>query len=216
MTMSEDRFVEMHGAPEEPVIVKRPEEPPIAKRPEDPGLQWRKMNYDEQGRPVNPFTRVSPGTLRDPVSANISTDDYSRPEPELLPIGSPVQFGTGWHEIPAAVRVELEELGLTAATIDPKVEVNVTSEKVSQQYKTIVEKYLLLAAHNFLRKSLGYGPTYEEWGAKGQIIEMWRKYGKIRRIVWDGEPVVGESVKEMLCDLIGNCLLMLDCLERDL
>lgn len=66
----------------------------------------------------------------------------------------------------------------------------------------------------FLEKNQGYGDTAYNLGAKGQYADMNRKMGKLKHTLWDGNPVVGESVEEMLMDLFGHVLLTIDFLRE--
>lgn len=68
---------------------------------------------------------------------------------------------------------------------------------------------------HFLTKQQDYGDWAGELGAKGQFADMYRKWPKIRKAMWDGEPLVGEQLDEVLMDLIGHCFLSLMFLKRE-
>ena len=63
----------------------------------------------------------------------------------------------------------------------------------------------------FLNKNKDYGDDFDEFklGAKGQFVDLWRKVGKLKKALWDGKPLVGEQVPEIMMDLIGHLLLAL-------
>lgn len=67
---------------------------------------------------------------------------------------------------------------------------------------------------HFLTKQQDYGDWAGELGAKGQFADMYRKWPKIRKAMWDEEPLVGEQLDEVLMDLIGHCFLSLMFLRR--
>lgn len=51
-------------------------------------------------------------------------------------------------------------------------------------------------------------------GIPGQFAEIWRKIWKLKKGMWDGADLVGESVREILLDLIGHCFLAIDMIDR--
>ena len=65
----------------------------------------------------------------------------------------------------------------------------------------------------FLHKNRGYGNTAEYLGAKGQFSDIYRKVGKLKHTLWDGNEPVGESIEEMCMDLIGHCALTIHFLR---
>lgn len=68
---------------------------------------------------------------------------------------------------------------------------------------------------HFLTKQQDYGDWAGELGAKGQFADMYRKWPKIRKAMWDEEPLVGEQLDEVLMDLIGHCFLSLMFLRKE-
>lgn len=66
----------------------------------------------------------------------------------------------------------------------------------------------------FLDKNRGYGNTAYNLGARGQYADMNRKFGKLKHTLWDGNPAVGESIEEMLMDLVGHALLTIDFIRQ--
>ncbi len=63
----------------------------------------------------------------------------------------------------------------------------------------------------FIRKNSEYGENAQVLGPAGQFADMWRKMGKLKTALWDGqeEKLVSEGVDEILRDLIGHCFLTL-------
>lgn len=53
-------------------------------------------------------------------------------------------------------------------------------------------------------------------GERGQYAELWRKMAKLKKALWDGQPLVGEQPREILLDLIGHCFLAIDMLDRQI
>ena len=79
------------------------------------------------------------------------------------------------------------------------------------------ERVLVIAGEAidlFLRRNRDYGDAAEELGPKAQFVDMNRKFRKLKRGLWEGEELVGESTREICMDLIGHCLLTIDMLDR--
>lgn len=72
------------------------------------------------------------------------------------------------------------------------------------------------AINYFVEKNEGYGNTAYNLGAAGQYADMNRKFGKLKRTLWEGKTEVpgGETNEQMLMDLIGHCLLTIDFLRE--
>lgn len=59
----------------------------------------------------------------------------------------------------------------------------------------------------FTEKAAGYGePDGEDLGVRGQYADMHRKWKRLRRTLWEGEPWpnTGEPLEEVLMDLVGH------------
>lgn len=72
-------------------------------------------------------------------------------------------------------------------------------------------------AAQFERKAQDYGDGHEFLGVRGQFSDMNRKFQKLKRFMWDdpmAEPV-GESLEEILFDMIGHCFLTIDLLRQE-
>lgn len=67
----------------------------------------------------------------------------------------------------------------------------------------------------FLEKNEGYPYEISEFGAKAEIVELHRKYKKLKHAIWDGHPLVGEQAKEVAQDMIGHLILLIDALDQE-
>jgi CHASE3 domain sensor protein len=69
----------------------------------------------------------------------------------------------------------------------------------------------------FLEKGRDYNDGHEFLGVRGQFSDMNRKFQKLKRFMWDNpeEQPVGESLEEILFDMIGHCFLTIDLLRQD-
>lgn len=87
--------------------------------------------------------------------------------------------------------------------------------------KRVLMEVLPRVLELFLVKNQDYGDDMGAMrlGPKGQFVDIWRKVGKLKRALWDGEKMAGEQADEMFMDLIGHILLSLnemwDGLGRD-
>lgn len=66
----------------------------------------------------------------------------------------------------------------------------------------------------FLYKNKGYGDGADSLGARGQFADINRKYWKLRRALWEGEDLTGESLIEVCHDLVGHLWLTIDFLNQ--
>lgn len=58
-------------------------------------------------------------------------------------------------------------------------------------------------------KSIDYGDVFRELGLAGQYSDMHRKMRKLKKAMWDDQPLAGEQPEEILSDLFGNILIAL-------
>lgn len=70
----------------------------------------------------------------------------------------------------------------------------------------------------FEKKSMDYGeseinPMARFLGLRGQFSDINRKFWKLKRALWDGEELSGESAVEILMDLVGHCWLTIAMIE---
>lgn len=74
-------------------------------------------------------------------------------------------------------------------------------------YEVLLPRFL----KHFFDKNADYGDQHRSGlGLKGEFVGLHRKMAKLQKAVWDEEELVGEQVPELLYDLIGTALLMLD------
>lgn len=85
----------------------------------------------------------------------------------------------------------------------------------TDQAESIFKEILPAVLDRFVRKNADYGGTAHFLGAKGQFADINPKFWKLKRALWDGEKLVGESIEEILDDLIGHCLLALYFLDGE-
>lgn len=86
--------------------------------------------------------------------------------------------------------------------------------EISEQGRAVAG-IIINALIKFLEKNNGYGNTGYVLGAKGQYADMNRKMGKLKHTLWDGNEAVGESIEEMLQDLIGHAGLTIDYIKKE-
>ena len=71
----------------------------------------------------------------------------------------------------------------------------------------------------FRSKARDYGGdnhfTADSLGARGQFAEIWRKVGKLKRCMWDGQQMKHEQADEILADLFGHIMLAIDYVEGE-
>lgn len=97
-----------------------------------------------------------------------------------------------------------EELDIN---IDPEFNDNKWPSVAAQQIATI---HIAEWFAGFLAKNAGYGDAQDtlEPADHVQFLEIHRKYGKIRRALWDHLPIGPEDVDEVIDDMIGHLFLM--------
>lgn len=79
----------------------------------------------------------------------------------------------------------------------------------SKTARDIMEVILPVWKVYFLEKNQGYGDMADVLGPAAQFVDIHRKVGKLKRALWDDEPIGDENVEEVLMDLIGHCFLAL-------
>lgn len=72
------------------------------------------------------------------------------------------------------------------------------------------------ALNKFLRRNAEYGEAANVLGVKGQFADINRKVIKLKRFMWDDEPMPdgAESIHTIVCELIGHLLLVLDEMDQ--
>lgn len=87
----------------------------------------------------------------------------------------------------------------------------------NDQAARIIQDVLPGVLELYMSKSRDYGGNVGEMiglGAKATFVDIWRKVGKLKRAMWDGQKMVGEQVDEILADLVGHVLIILDGMKR--
>lgn len=74
----------------------------------------------------------------------------------------------------------------------------------------VIFYHLPIAVQLWLMKNADYGSGHNEFGPKAQIIDIARKYKKLKSAVWDEQPLDNEGVTEVAMDMIGHLLLLID------
>lgn len=89
----------------------------------------------------------------------------------------------------------------------------------SDQLHDILAEHLPDMLELFIKKNAEYGSGEQSsgtyLGARGQFADIWRKIGKLKIGLWDGneDQLTTESVDEILRDMIGHCFLALQLRE---
>lgn len=103
---------------------------------------------------------------------------------------------------------------------------NVETELRKQLKGTAVDRirdsWVPIWLKGFERKARDYNSAKTGWephtflGVKGQFADIWRKIGKLKKALWDDEPLEGEQPLEIIDDLISHLFLTRDLLlQRD-
>lgn len=88
----------------------------------------------------------------------------------------------------------------------------------NNQARRIVEDILPQVMTLYLRKSKDYDGNVMamlKLGPKASFVDLWRKVGKLKGALWDGKQMVGEQADEILADLVGHVLIILDEMNQD-
>lgn len=89
-------------------------------------------------------------------------------------------------------------------------------------FERIMGVHVPLWAKRFELKSRDYNSGSTGWephtflGVRGQFADIWRKIGKLKKSLWDGEALQGEQPVEIIDDLIAHLFLTRDLLVREL
>jgi hypothetical protein len=89
-------------------------------------------------------------------------------------------------------------------------------EELPEEYYKMITVHAREAIEKFMNKAVNYPPEgFQFLGEKGQFSDIARKFFKLKKVIWDGEPLNtnSESIEEVIEDFIGHCLIMLWLLE---
>lgn len=145
---------------------------------------------------------------------------YERPSGELYRVLSEKVSGISMIDTEAQPRIietdthEGQWRGVTSV---------ITAEQIAAvQHREITDVDYIV---NMLLPELGkkmradgeeYGFTnHQVLGPRGQFADIWRKIGKLRRALWDGQTLKREQPREVLLDLIGHCLLTITMIDSE-
>lgn len=136
------------------------------------------------------------------LAATISQADVMQQRAHLVDPARVVEVG----KQPA---VWVDRLGKNIAKYDIE---NIPNEQAMRVVHDILPKVLEL----YLKKSKDYGGNVSHdapggnLGPRALFPDMWRKMGKLRRSLWEGKELQGEQTEEILMDLVGHVLIVLD------
>jgi hypothetical protein len=98
----------------------------------------------------------------------------------------------------------------------PAVYVEVTGEtsahleflNMTPESMKIVTEHLPDIMERFMSKNVDYQDfALADLGPRAHFVGLWRKVGKLKRALWDGEKLQHEGTVEVLDDLFGHLLL---------
>jgi hypothetical protein len=101
---------------------------------------------------------------------------------------------------------------LAEHTVEYRIE-NIPNDQAMRIIKDILPKVMEL----YLGKSRDYGGNVMDMiklGPKASFVDLWRKVGKLKRALWDDQPMVGEQADEILMDCVGHVLITLDEMKK--
>lgn len=152
---------------------------------------------------ANEMTRTCCGT---PVNAEHHLDCPATGMPAMHGLGEQLTLNV-MPKPYMSINITPGEMVVDYGVQGQRIPMSPQAERVT---KAILEALLL-----FLKKNPGYGDTAYVLGARGQYADMNRKMGKLKHTLWDGHEAVGESVVEMLQDLIGHAGLTIDFIQQE-
>lgn len=174
-------------------------------------------NDGPSSHPQGMMSQASPGVeMINAINGNVNPSDYGYPEtPEgidLIP-DDPMFANLGYLKDDAEV---VGEALIRGDYLMIKVE---DLDLMSPQGQRVITELLPVWLQEFARKNADYNSkdgfnTAELLAEKGQFAELWRKMGKLKVALWDGQAMNFEGEEEILRDMIGHCFLALDFLEE--
>lgn len=90
------------------------------------------------------------------------------------------------------------------------INVGIPSDLLPQHTQAILREIVGPVIQRWAMKNVEYGDTANTLGSKGQFADINRKFGKLKRLMWDQsvpEWAISEGVEEVLQDLIGHAVL---------
>lgn len=118
------------------------------------------------------------------------------------------------HEAPGADEFNAMESGPAEEAVYHQLRLD--HPPVTESAHDILSSILPDVIGHFLKDNADYGDNHREGlGARAEFVGIHRKVKKLEKALWDGEDMNGEGAEEMLSDLIGQCLITLDLLDRE-
>lgn len=142
-----------------------------------------------------------------------------------LPVEEPANNEADDHNLAKALGGVNRQRAVNILNL-PMVNVEVTSHNScnyeflnvpNEQAMRIVSSILPKVVELYLNKSRDYDGSLGDMiglGPQAAFVDIWRKVGKLKLALWDGRDMVGEQVDEILADLVGHVLLVLDGLNQ--
>jgi len=82
-----------------------------------------------------------------------------------------------------------------------------TDEEITAMYAEMAA-----AGHRLIERwavnQADYGDAFMELGPKGQFSDIWRKIKKLKRAVWDEEPLRGEQPVQIIDETVHHLLML--------
>lgn len=106
---------------------------------------------------------------------------------------------------------------MAAAREDDRISIATDPRLIRTQSADYIVNIVLprVLAH-FLRKNADYGDQHRTGlGVKAEYVGLHRKMAKLQKVLWEDQEMNHEGPQEMLCDIIGACLLILDLLDME-
>lgn len=85
----------------------------------------------------------------------------------------------------------------------------------NDQALRIILRTLPKVIEMWMKKSKDYGGTSGGLGPKAPFVDIWRKVIKLKRSLWEDEALGFEQTDELLADLVGTSINVLDEIRTD-
>lgn len=114
------------------------------------------------------------------------------------------------EEISAAYeKIDVKNMWITPMEPEFKTVIKVNGIPDTEHAFRILNEVIPPLLELFIQKSNRYGePEGDDLGTAGQYADMHRKWKVLRKVMWEGKELQpgGESIEEVLFDMIGHCL----------
>lgn len=86
---------------------------------------------------------------------------------------------------------------------------------ISEMYSRMEQTcYLIIREQLWERGHDNYGDAFLDLGPKGQFSDIWRKMKKLKKAIWDEEPLVGEQAEQIAAEIIPHLLMLIFMLNH--